>query len=717
MKKTVWLFFFLFLGLFTTSSIIGQRLTPILDEDILKRIEDEVSGSICFEHIRYLSTLHRIWGSRDYHLAAKYFVDKAEEYGLQEARIERYPIKTGRESFWMHSTGGYVPWDLKGGEMRLVKPFPRLISEYESAPSTVATCSRSTDTTAEIVYVGRGDSEEAYKGKDIQGKIVLAEGGRHENVHELAVHHFGALGTIHFYSQRGNYLESEAIYWGRIFAWSKDQAKESTFGINISTSQGFFLKNLLEKGERVVVSVNIKAEIVKNGAFELATAIIPGIAYPEEEFIFYAHLDHPKPGAHDNASGDAVLLEIARTLSSLIQKNIIPPPKRTIRFLWIPHMSGLNMYFFHHQEKIGKVKGGCNIDCVGDNQAKFPSKFHVALPPHSISNYLTDITNNLVDYFNHKMNSGKDLLFSPEGSRNLFSAILMPYQGSSDEYTANTRSLNIPSIYFYDSPLPPRHNQINFLEYIDRTNLKRVAYLGAIISYAFSSVGKEIATLLLNEIGCRGRVRLERELLKAKSLIEESSGENIHQNFVKGKNLLTWGIEREKRIINSFKEVLSEKKHLKLLYSEYKRLLEKDGLSFLNQLRRYYEFKCKNLKIQPLKKFPYFRDTLWKKTIPAVNPKIKGSPGYFSNYFEDILGEDFLKKYKGVRRSFRYGNAGYYETLNYIDGQNTVADIYQAVQAELWSGNYSAYHYLSIEEMTAYLRLLKDARVIDFKKK
>jgi len=467
----------------------------------------------------------------------------------------------------------------------------------------------------------------------------------------------------------------------------------------------------------VVVSVNIKAEIVKNGAFELATAVIPGFIFPEEEFIFYAHLDHPKPGAHDNASGDAVLLEIARALSSLIHKKIIPPPKRTIRFLWIPHMSGLNMYFFHHQEKIGKVKGGCNIDCVGDNQAKYPSKFHVALPPHSISTYLTDITNNLVDYFNHKMNSEKDLLFSPEGSRNLFSATIMPYQGDSDEYTANTRSLNIPSIYFYDSPLPPRHNQVNFLEYIDRTNLKRSVYLGAIISYAFSSVGEEMAPRALNEIRCRGRMRLERELLKAKNLIEESSGENIHQKFVKSKNLLTWGIKREKGIINSFKEVLSEKKHLKFLYSEYKRLLEKDDRSFLNQLRRYYKLKCQIFNIQPLKEFARIREPSSEKIIPILNPKIKGSPGYFSNYFEDILGEDFLKKYKGVRRSFRYGNAGYYETLNYIDGQNTVADIYQAVQAELWSGDYSAYHYLSIEEMTAYLRLLKDARVIDFKKK
>jgi len=718
------IFLFFFIGLSATFPLFAQRATPpVLNEEMLKKIQNEVSGSICFEHIRYLSTLHRIWGSRDYHLAAKYFVDKSSEYGLNEARIEKYPIRTGKENFWMQSSGGYVPWDCQGGELRLVEPYPMLIVNYESAASSVAVCSRSTNTLAEIIFVGRGDSEDNYKGKDVRGKIVLAEGGRQERVHEMAVHKFGALGTIQFYNYQGNYLESEGIYWGRIFPWNKDGTKASTFGFNISTSQGFFLKELLEKGEKVVVSAKIKAEVLEDGAFELATAIIPGSTYLEEEFIFYAHLDHPKPGAHDNASGDAVLLEIARTLSSLIQKKIIPPPLRTIRFMWIPHMSGLNMYLFNHPEKIGKIKGGCNIDCVGVNQAKFPSKFHVALPPHSLATLLTDITNNLVDYFNQEITRAinedleEDMLFSPEGSRNMFSATVMPYQGASDEYTANTRSLNIPSIYFFDYPLPPRHNQINFLEYMDRTNLRRISYLGAIISYAFARVSQEMAPSLLNEIAYRGKIRLERELLKAKDLIEKSSPETIQQSFKKGKNLLLWGIKREKNIESSLEQILQGKKSLSLFYPFQEKSLDEKFNSFLKELRSYYELKCQALNIRPSKEESKVSSSTWENTIPVLNPKIKGSPGYFSNYFEDMLGDDYLKKYKDVRPSFRYGNVGYYETLNYIDGQNSIADIFEAVQAELWSKDYSKPHFLTFEEMSSYLRMLKDAQVIDFKKK
>jgi aminopeptidase YwaD len=704
-----------FLFLVLCASGYGQPTPPILREDLLQKIAQEVSGSICFEHIRFLSTLNRIWGSRDYHRAAQYCVDKCVEYGLKEAKIEKFSIKTGRESFWMHSTGGHVPWDLKRGEFRLVEPSPMLISHYENAPSAIAPMSRSSDVVAELVYVGRGDAVEDYEGKDVRGKIVLVEGGTHARAHELAVHRFGALGTVHFYEDSGQYLESEGIYWANINPWSQDGKKESTFGINISFSQGKFLKGLLADKRKVVVSVKIEAELIQDGNFELATAVIPGTEEPEEEFIFYAHLDHPKPGAHDNASGDATLLEIARTLASLIQKGIIPAPRRSIRFMWVPHMSGLNMYFFSHQEKLGKVKAGCNVDCVGANPARFPTQFHVALPPHSLPAYLTDITMNLVDYVNSLILQEKDMLFSPEGSRNLFSIALTPYQGSSDEYTANTRSMNIPSIYFYDDPLPPRHNQINFLEYLDRTNLNRVCYLGAIISYAFAATGEETAPGLMMEMEYRAKTRLERELAKARHLIECSSAEDIHRNYQKGTNLLFWGKERELGMLKSVDEIAMKRDHIRRVHEDVLKSTLQNSDECLKQLSRDYESKCLALETRPQKATAPAVDVISEKVIPSFNPDIKGSIGYFSNYLEDRLGQDFLKKYPGVRSSIKYGNVGYYEALNYIDGRNSVADIFRAVEAELWSGDYSSYHQLKFEEFVNFFRLLADAGVVAMK--
>lgn len=721
MRRTIFVIIPLFLSIILVPSLSAQRATPpVLDEDILKKIQDEVSGSICFEHIRYLTTLHRIFGSRDYHQAAQYMVNKALEYGLKEAEIEKYPIISEKKGFRPYIISDRPLWECQRGELRLVEPYPQLISHYESAPTTVAPGSRTTKAIAELIFVGRGDSEEAYQGKNVKGKIVLCERGSHMRAHELAVHRFGAMGTI-LYSNWPEYPEEwDAILGLPIWPYF-DKSNEPTFGFNLSRNKGLFLKGLLEKGEKVIVSAKIEATVLKEGVYELPTAVIPGSRNPDEEFIFFAHLDHPKPGAHDNASGDAVLLEIARSLSSLIQKKIIPPPKRTIRFMWVPHMRGLYMYFFHHPEKTGKVKAGCNLDCVGVNQAKFPSKFHVALPLYSLPSILTDITNNLVDHFNQKVMLARNPLYSPEGSRNLFSATLRPYRGASDEELVSTWPLSIPSIYFYDSHLPPRHSQINFLEYIDRTNLRRIAYLGAIISYAFASAGEEMAPALFNEILYRGKERLERELVKAKILVEKSNRENVHQNFDTGKKFLFWSIKREERIAASLENLISKKKRLKLLYTEYKSQFQKNSRVFMDRLSKYYKLKCLDLNIKPLERIPKARESSWEKKIPVYNPKMRGFPGCFRNYsyFIDILGEDFLEKYNGLSSAFRHRNKSLQMSFNLIDGKNTIADIYEAVQEELWSGDYpdSPYSSLSFELLISYFQMLKDAHVIDFKNK
>jgi transcription initiation factor IIE alpha subunit len=63
-----------------------------------------------------------------------------------------------------------------------------------------------------------------------------------------------------------------------------------------------------------------------------------------------------------------------------------------------------------------------------------------------------------------------------------------------------------------------------------------------------------------------------------------------------------------------------------------------------------------------------------------------------------------------------YSSKGIIEAFNHIDGRKTIADIRDAVEAELWSEGYSARHSLSLEELKSYLRLLHDAQVIDMKK-
>ena len=147
-----------------------------------------------------------------------------------------------------------------------------------------------------------------------------------EDVKEMAIHRFGAAGVLVYFDLPHNSGENQDAnldtHWS---PWGKD-GRESTFGFSLSNHEYRFLKNLLDRGEEVVVKVKVDAEIKQGdeAVFETLDAAIQGSAYPDEEFLLWAHIDHPLPGAVDNASGCAVILEVARTLQALIDNGLVP---------------------------------------------------------------------------------------------------------------------------------------------------------------------------------------------------------------------------------------------------------------------------------------------------------------------------------------------------------------------------------------------------------
>jgi hypothetical protein len=91
--------------------------------------------------------------------------DVMKEYGFSDVHIERFPL-------------GGKQWDGEMAELWVTEPGPpQLISRYRDVPTTLATGSRSGDVTAELVYAGRGDTADDYKGKDVSLKQIGTELG------------------------------------------------------------------------------------------------------------------------------------------------------------------------------------------------------------------------------------------------------------------------------------------------------------------------------------------------------------------------------------------------------------------------------------------------------------------------------------------------------------------------------------------------------------
>jgi len=114
---------------------------------------------------------------------------------------------------------------------------------------------------------------------------------------------------------------------GVIWPIDPEYDQKATFAFMISPRKGRQLHAMLQRGEKVSIHAELKAG-VGPGEYQVVTATIPGADKAGEEFVLSCHLGHPRPGANDNVSGCAAILEIARSLEDWKAH----PPLRPVRF-------------------------------------------------------------------------------------------------------------------------------------------------------------------------------------------------------------------------------------------------------------------------------------------------------------------------------------------------------------------------------------------------
>ncbi len=91
--------------------------------------------------------------------------------------------------------------------------------------------------------------------------------------------------------------------------------------------------------------------------------------------LFTAHICHPKPGANDNASGSAMLLELARVLSK--REN----GRFGYAFLWVPEYHGSQAFI--EKEGVGGYYAAINLDMVAGSPDRSGSTLMFVRTPFS----------------------------------------------------------------------------------------------------------------------------------------------------------------------------------------------------------------------------------------------------------------------------------------------------------------------------------------------
>jgi hypothetical protein len=109
------------------------------------------------------------------------------------------------------------------------------------------------------------------------------------------------------------------------------------------------------------------AATVREGRPRTVIATLPG-QDRESYYLICAHGDSDSggPGADDNASGVATVMEIARVLTELTRSRKLPPPRQSIRFVvWGAEYASAKSYIEREGEKLRQAKAVINFDETG----------------------------------------------------------------------------------------------------------------------------------------------------------------------------------------------------------------------------------------------------------------------------------------------------------------------------------------------------------------
>jgi aminopeptidase YwaD len=469
---------------------VGLRAQSAADRSVVpasirEPILNEVSGEQAFVHVQLLSA-NRDRQAAEYqnqYFETTYISDMARQAGLSDVQVDFFP------------TGDV--WDGEEGDLWLVQPRKEKIASLNQVPTALAPGSRSADVEAEVVYVGQG-READYAGKDVKGKIVLGSASL-RTVFSGAVQRgaVGALGTgSPGISAQATGASADQVGWASV----SPAPNTSGFGFALSQRQFLQLRDMLDRGQKVVLKAHVRSKTYP-GKMNVVSASIPGTDQKAGELVLVAHAFETiaTPGANDNCTGVGTVLEVGRTLARLIRDGDLAPPRRTIRFIWAPEISGTAAYMFKHPELQDTLLAALNFDMSGANPKTTDTYLRMKLTPDSRPSYLNDLVASLLQFVDQTE------IRAQQGQNAQFNYRLSPVaaiSSGSDHSVFNDGG--VPAMQFNYWPDNFYHSSEDRIVHVDPTELKRVAFMSAAAMYYLAAAGPAQARDLAWEAATNG---------------------------------------------------------------------------------------------------------------------------------------------------------------------------------------------------------------------
>ena len=349
----------------TAALTLGAQASPSIPggaERAYRALKDRVDGAQAMGVVRFMDADWRLAGNPGFNRSVDHISGLLRGAGL-EPRVEEFPL---RGKGWDYDTGTVSFAD--SGEVLLSK-----------ARDRVSLCINSFSTDGEIeaplVDVGAGRPAD-YEGKALKGAVVLGSAAA-GSLWQQAVKQRGAIGVIS--TSIAAYIRPEdpsaftAPDQQDVFQWGSVPYDETAkaFGFKASWRAASRMRERLKAGP-LRVKVNVRSSFY-DGPNRMVVAEIPGTIAPDQRIVMVAHIQ--EPGANDDGSGCGTLLALAIALQKAIAAKALPPPGRTLTFIWGDENRGSRAWLTAHPDQAKGVQYMFSLDMTGEDTSKTGGTF------------------------------------------------------------------------------------------------------------------------------------------------------------------------------------------------------------------------------------------------------------------------------------------------------------------------------------------------------
>lgn len=280
-----------FLILFTSCSQFdfnGNKAADKISKTSFKDYTGAISVQRMDDDIRVLASKDdaRVTGLDGEKNAADYISKRFENIGLK-VEIQPFPVTVYR-----CSNAGVK---ITGNEKRSIS----------AKDLTFSAPTGKDGLTADVVFADMG-SRNMLSSLDVKGKIVLMKrGGDYFFIKTANAAQAGAAGTIYYDPAAEEPVAATLVKRSDIPA------------VCIGRADGEFVKELLDSGKKVKITLNVGSEFLEGQSENVVATLKAGNGDKNAKTVIIgAHFDGiDTPGANDNASGVAVMLEAARVIA------------------------------------------------------------------------------------------------------------------------------------------------------------------------------------------------------------------------------------------------------------------------------------------------------------------------------------------------------------------------------------------------------------------